>query len=173
MQRKIYKKRLWCEKCKDFTIHDTVQVSDTEYRYFDSIYFDLEGDGEQVCSCCGKQWVAAPIKEMDPEKVALQRERYKNQRRRRFSESMMAFSMLACSNPLFGIFDEVGISKEIIESDAGLLYEERVVNERMVAKRNERNAELQKFSKVNRNDICLCGSGLKYKKCCLKKHKEY
>jgi hypothetical protein len=28
------------------------------------------------------------------------------------------------------------------------------------------------FRKVNRNDPCPCGSGKKYKKCCLSKHEE-
>jgi len=58
---------------------------------------------------------------------------------------------------------------EIIESDGGykaieenrnkVLEEARVKREKAVAYKN-----------LGRNDVCLCGSGKKYKKCCLTKY---
>src|SRR3990172_7388219 len=36
----------------------------------------------------------------------------------------------------------------------------------------KQNMKQQHTPKIQRNDLCICGSGKKYKKCCLKKFEE-
>jgi len=48
---------------------------------------------------------------------------------------------------------------------------ERLLN-RNKARRSKPRAAMTGKSKVGRNDPCPCGSGLKYKQCCLKKRRQ-
>ncbi len=42
-----------------------------------------------------------------------------------------------------------------------------IIDEKPTKKLNLRPCRKSKYDNVRRNDICLCGSGLKYKRCCI------
>ena len=69
-------------------------------------------------------------------------------------------------------FKPHNIDKTII-SPASVLYSSNVFSQIMIKeiKKEEKEAE-PKVAKVGRNDPCPCGSGKKYKKCCMPKNEE-
>jgi len=70
-------------------------------------------------------------------------------------------------------FNEPEIEEVLIESDAGLKREEEIIKQKQEEIVKEMKEELDKFKNVGRNEICLCGSNKKYKKCCLLKHRTW
>ena len=72
------------------------------------------------------------------------------------------FEIIEPKRKILSIFD---VNKDIIgfENDSGVDYNSRIFEEL-----NKFNAQpLISDKKINRNDSCPCGSGKKYKKCCL------
>lgn len=64
-------------------------------------------------------------------------------------------------------------SERIVESDAGV---ESIRREKRIKKEERRKTLEEKvdmYKGLTRNDICNCGSGKKYKKCCLQSIREY
>ena len=65
-------------------------------------------------------------------------------------------------------FSEFEIKKEVFFYDIDLeifnMYPQYISNLQQFKKKHKRN--------ISRNDLCLCGSGKKYKKCCIDKYKE-
>lgn len=164
-----HKYRVWCKSCNDFSIHDKVYNNETTHEKFKQCKFEENETYALIC-VCGCQYTTVKISEIDKEKLKIQRERYKEQRTSDLKESMQV--MLGGGyNMLNDLFSPVkGAETKIIESDAGLKYEEQLEKEARIKRIEERKQELLRFKNVGRNDICLCGSGLKYKKCCLLKH---
>ncbi len=70
------------------------------------------------------------------------------------------------------IFKSHNLNKPVI-SPASILYSSNVFSQIMVkeVRKEEKEAE-PKIERVGRNDPCPCGSGKKYKKCCMPKNEE-
>lgn len=151
MEQRVYK-RIWCKSCNDFTIHEL-------------------NTGEKLqCNYCGTEYTNIYLKEIPKDKLELQRERYKFQQRRKYTDLYTGF----LTNGLNELFEEPG-KPVILESDAGQedidtrIRQERAKRMAEYREKQEKKKQLQeKFKNTHRNDKCLCGSGLKYKYCCLK-----
>jgi hypothetical protein len=140
--------RFWCTKCQEYTLHEVGE------------------DGG--CTICGTVTSEYFLKDVPLEKLMEQRERYKRAK----SKKMMGFyqSMLTLSNSNIDILAE-NPNVEIHETDAG----QKAIDQRrkdLLNKKIEEHKELkreykEKFSNTDRNETCPCGSGKKYKKCCL------
>lgn len=149
MPTRIYK-RLWCKACEEWTFFSK----------------GFAKDSTTDCENCGKTFESLKLSEIPEEKVKEQRERYKKWK----AQGLLSVPFLigAAMNPLTGVGDE------IIESPAGQhkidernreITKQRI-EERRAAKAAQK-AEEAKFAHLNRNDTCACGSGSKFKKCCL------
>lgn len=143
-----YLYRLWCKKCNDFTLHE-------------------ELNDNSNCSC-GQVYSNVKISEINKEKLIEQRERFKNQELTEFNDLM---SMMTNKLNPISMFsnDAFEVKTKIIESDAGLKSERKRKIEIKEKLKEEAEIELSKFKGIQRNDKCICKSGLKYKKCCKNK----
>jgi len=143
--------RIWCKSCNDFTLHS-------------------KGFEDKITRCndCKTEYTEVYLKDIPRDKILEQRERYKAYKANKGIVSKY-LSMFQSSNPFKEKFET-----EIIESDAGQksIDEERrkrideQYEERKRLKKLQEEEEL-KYKGVGRNDDCPCGSGKKYKKCCL------
>jgi len=156
-QRTFY--RLWCKKCKEYTLH------------YANKFLDKKDNGLK-CQTCKTIYSDILLKDIPKEKLSAQRERYiKSQ-----GSVLDYLNLFAPRNPLEGMFEEPGYDNEIIESDAGQkVIDLKIQNEnakKLVKQREEKETnriEYDKYKHLGRNDKCICGSGAKYKKCCLKR----
>ena len=148
--------RYWCKTCNGFALHTAVD--------------DINTDEEAKLLCqCGTIYTPIKIKDIPQGLIAEQRVRFKEFRKRQLAQSFGLLSMMGALGS-FGSFGH-GESSRIIEGDAGLKHEEEVIEARRKVVKEEKRLEVLKYRDTGRNDVCLCGSGLKYKKCCLFKHK--
>ena len=134
--------RQWCKSCNDFTFHTS------------------EPGSELTCRICDTEFSSIMIQDIPENKVEEQRTRFKEHRRRTMFSYLRNPLEMIKNSEMFGNDDF------IIETDVGLLaIEERIRQERESIRRS--NLELkQKFANLGRNELCRCGSGKKYKKCC-------
>lgn len=147
--------RIWCKSCKDFKLHNS-------------------HNDNYICKDCSNTYSSVLLSEIPNEKLEEQRKRYS----KRKSEKLFSFlDDVYTSNPLESLFDE-RFDTEIIESDAGQKKiddhkrkEIKGKKEKLIKEREESEKEYEKYKYLNRNDICICGSGKKYKKCCLNRIK--
>jgi uncharacterized protein YecA (UPF0149 family) len=151
----IIQHRTWCATCKEWTLHADW--------------------GDNPCLICKTKRDSYNLADIPDEKIQEQRKRY--------SDSHSPFNYLSeLINPksqyqqLAEMFSSE-FPKEIIEDDAGQkeIDEERrkIRHEEIIQEEIEykaKVAEYQKFKNLRRNDICACGSGVKYKKCCMQKY---
>jgi len=152
--------RTWCKTCNDWTLHSST------------------GIGEEIewhCKTCKTVFTEVKHSEIPEEKLMEQRERYSEDRKKNgVLGRFMDGRLFQQSNPLIDMFREPGCDVEISESDAGqkAIDDERVrqwnikAEARRLARAGEL-AEIVRYSKLGRNDLCLCDSGKKYKHCCL------
>ena len=152
--------RVWCSTCKDWELH-------TQH------YPNWE---DWFCPVCENKWEPSLLSEIPEDKIKEQRERYKEHNRHSL-DRIMGGMMLG---GLMDMWSEPGSDVDIRESDAGqraIDEEARKERERKSEERRRvRDAEIvekKRFQNVGRNDQCLCGSGLKYKKCCETKIRSY
>lgn len=112
------------------------------------------------------------LSEIPVEKQEEQRSRYKKKQsdwiKNFYMDGMLGFPG---RNPLAELFKE-GYEDEITEDDAGQheidAENRKIMEEKLRVAREKREEELKeiaKYAKLTRNDICICGSGKKYKKC--------
>lgn len=145
--------RTWCTTCQDWELFE-----------FDWFHREI-GDNEKTCGEC-KSPVDKSVKlgDIPKEKIAEQRLRYKNYRKQQLHKTMNIFTMMGMdSNGMFRDFPET----DIIENDAG---QEAIDAERRRLEQEEkqrRKDEIASYHGLGRNESCRCGSGKKYKKCCL------
>jgi hypothetical protein len=163
----IVKYRLWCKSCKDFTLHERIFKDELSHAKYSHCSFHEFKDYASLCEECNLQYTSVKVLAIDPEKLSEQRERFKAQRKKEFWEatSFIMGGGLASFNGL------PSVKRTIRESDAGLEHEEQLQKEAKEKRKEEERQELERFKDVGRNDPCLCGSGKKYKNCCLSKHK--
>lgn len=142
-------KRIWCKTCNEFTLHS---------QPFDS--------KELICRECDTHYTDIYLNEIPREKLLEQRQRYKNRKKERMNRILGGYLF---TPDLFGL----ALEEEIYESDAGQIRLDEIEREERnkiyEERRKQREAEKEeekKFRNLGRNDICLCGSGKKYKHCC-------
>lgn len=138
----IYKYRKWCTSCQEWQISDEKNMD--------------------VCGTCGQAYGDYKLRDIPQAKKDEQRERFKRQRSQEFKQVLNIFSFV---NPLVG---DVRIGVKVIESDAGLRAIEKAERDEFERLKQWNRAEREKYRNVKRNETCLCGSGKKYKNCCLK-----
>lgn len=155
MTERLY--RIWCKSCNDWTIH-----------------YEKVMDVVKTCKECGTEYSSITLREIPKEKLEEQRARYKRQKKENFNRMFGGY--------VFGGFDmlsKMAGNEEIIESDAGQRRidedEEKIRKEKAQEReriKEEKREEDEKYKNLGRNDVCICGSGKKYKKCCLEKVRE-
>jgi uncharacterized protein YchJ len=161
-------KRLWCKKCNDWELFEQQYPNCTDW----------------FCQKCETIHEKTLLSEIPEEKLIEQRKRYveyNHKSANKFMGEMMMSPEQRNIKELVHMFSPPGSDweTEIIESDAG----QHQIDDEARRKRAEKiqkeaeekeqvKRELIKFKGVNRNDTCPCGSGKKYKKCCLNKVEE-
>ena len=145
MKSKIKNYRLYCKCCEDFTIFNT-----------------------DICIDCNTEYNTIFIKDIPLDKLNIQRKRFKKQRSENFENVMNIYSTLGNLSSA-----NYHIGYKVIETDAGLVEEEKEIRKEKEELKNYRLSQLSLFNKIGRNDDCLCGSNKKYKKCCLIIHETW
>lgn len=152
--------RIWCKKCNEFELHDTNDFKSKEL----------------FCSTCGTEYSDVYLRDIPEEKLLEQRKRYTKSLSAGFVDLYSSFISGYGISDLMGSFESVDGSISIKESDAGQKEIDNLKKERLRILRNEavikRQADKElknKYHKLGRNQICLCGSNNKYKKCCYDK----
>lgn len=154
-------KRLWCKKCKDWELFEVSWGSDKTLK----------------CKECGTVHEPAKLSEIPSEKIIEQRDRY-NKSQSDSMNKMLGRMMMSPEESnlreMMHMFSSPGSSHdvEIIEADAGQIELNRIEREKRqeaaikrAAEKEEARIELSKYKNIQRNDLCPCGSGKKYKKC--------
>lgn len=161
--------RKWCIKCQEWTLHHYCFYNPDNNRK----PFYKCSDCENVIDETRKRTDLSIIPE---EKIQEQRERYKRSKRNDFTKVFDTF--LRPSNAFMSSFGSAPV--EIKEDDAGQreIDEEKEKKEYLayVERKRQREADMiqyQKFKNLGRNDTCACGTGKKYKKCCMNKYQSY
>jgi len=156
-------KRLWCKTCNDWEL-------------FEQHYPNWK---EWFCKKCEKVHEPVLLSEIPEEKIIEQRKRYiewNHSSMGKFMGEMMMTQEQRNLKELVHMFSPPGsdFETEIIESDAGqhaIDDEKRRKRAEEMAKYREEKEQIKqnllKFKGIQRNDSCPCGSGKKYKKCCL------
>ena len=174
-QEKIYY-RQWCKSCEDYTIHDRIYRDDTQKGGHADRYIPWTIDNEEdyitVCEC-GCQFTPVKLNDIPEEKILEQRKRFSAQRSKEFKDVLSYYGGDNMLKSLMSSFSAPGFTKKIFESDAGLKREEEAIKLAKAEKKQYQKNELLRFKNVGRNDICLCGSNKKYKKCCSLIHDTY
>lgn len=167
-----FKYRIWCKSCNDFTIHDRVFLDEVNHPKHSLCVFNnetLEPKFHSVCEC-NTVYTEAYLKDIPEDKINEQRKRYRAQR---LDQVKNLTSFITKSSVYDTFFDEVsGPKTKIIESSAGVEAIERKLKEERREELIKLANEREQYKNVGRNDVCLCGSGLKYKKCCYSRHKK-
>ena len=154
--------RIWCKTCEEFELHSQPI------------------NGEFTCHLCETVYSDIKLKDIPKDKLIEQRKRYskaESEKNLKFYNSFLKGGYGGMGgNPLDDLFRDDWPNAEIQESDAGqrLIDEKKLEKERIERERQreQRLKDLElaaKYAKLNRNDICICGSLKKYKKCCLNK----
>jgi hypothetical protein len=153
---------MWCKTCNDWEL----------------FVRRWEKDSAWICKECKTPHEPILLKDIPEEKITEQRERYKESQKRFFPNLYSQFIAGVGLNSIVSTFNSsVGSNIEIMEDDAGQMEideQERQKRHEEWKKEKEKKEALQKeyarYKNLGRNDICLCGSGKKYKKCCSYKY---
>jgi len=156
MPRKIYYRR-WCSVCNDYEL----------------FYYSLNS-GKLVCSECKSEYNKTDLNEIPKEKIQEQRIRYKNSKRKQIRDTLNLMIDYS-SNAFTDIFNN-DWKPEIKEDDAGQKQIDKIKqrkreieNEKKLKQKQIDKQFILKYKGLRRNDLCICGSGKKYKHCCLPK----
>lgn len=152
---KPQKIRTYCKTCNEFTLFS-------------------QKEENHVCDTCNTSVNADDtynISDIPPEKILAQIERYKLSRESRKKKDFNIFML----GSLVGFDNLPTTDFEIIEDDCGyakVLADFEKKQKEYAMKESERQKEINEIMKQaeknGRNSKCICGSGLKAKKCCLK-----
>ena len=165
----VIKKRTWCKQCQEFELFSSHLTSDVL----------LDENGKEVkkitrtqCENCGSEYVPYSLSEVPDEKIEAQRRRYKRHKGEEFARLLNIYSRETQANMLADMLREPGSElseQRILEDDAGQIDLDDQLKAEREARRREEIEFKERYRGVQRNEKCLCGSGLKYKKCCLPK----
>jgi preprotein translocase subunit SecA len=139
----------------------------------------LDAEGKEIkklsktsCDTCGNEYVPYSLSEVPEEKILEQRERYRQMKKTEFIKMLSAYQDMSKSNILADMFREVSdrpVGYTVKEDDAGQEAIDAAERADREAKRREEIEFKEQYRGAQRNDKCRCGSGNKYKKCCLPK----
>jgi uncharacterized protein YecA (UPF0149 family) len=139
----------------------------------------LDAEGREIkklsktsCDTCGNEYVPYSLSEVPEEKILEQRERYRQMKKTEFIKMLSAYQDMSKSNILADMFREVGdrpVGYTVKEDDAGQEAIDAAERADREAKRRGEIEFKEQYRGAQRNDKCRCGSGNKYKKCCLPK----
>ncbi len=153
--------RTWCKSCDDFTPHRTFANDNSK------------------CNRCDTVWSDITLDQIPHEKVLQQRERYMQKRGNPIQSLLRSFSEPTILDQLTGRAP-AWPDAEIDEYDAGMQDILDARNKKYadeIEKRRKEKEELQKeyklYVNLGRNDKCACGSGKKYKHCCIQRFQHY
>lgn len=150
--------RTWCTTCNDWTWHQ---------KPFSNIGEKEEDKKDWLCDECGTEISNITLGEIPKEKILEQRARYKEHKSWEFKKTMSAFMSIANGGTPGYSYEDI-----IIENDAGqkrIDEEEKHLRDEAYKKKKEEERQYnEKFKGISRNELCRCGSGKKFKKCCIK-----
>ena len=158
-QRRL--QRTWCNTCKEFELFERA----------------FEKDSPLLCGSCGNEFEEFLLKDIPKEKAVEQRKKYKSKRISEMNSVFGKYMLHGLDNIGPNSFnDSVGENTHIIEDDAGqreIEKIEKIERDKIILERKiQRQKDLalkDRYRNVGRNDVCLCGSEKKYKKCCWNK----
>lgn len=171
----LHRYRVWCKKCDNFTLH-------TRDEFKTPVNPE---DNKLVCKTCNTVYSDIMLKDIPRDKLLEQRKRYSESQGNMFNSYLNLGSLFKTPEQrqleeMVHMFSPPGSDIEIHESDAGQKEIDKIEGEKRKKEWEERKrireaqeAEAAKYAKLGRNDICACGSGIKYKKCCLRKIESY
>lgn len=141
----IIKSRKFCKTCNS-------------YKVFNEL------DSKLVCETCNLEFQNVEISEIPNVEILEQRERYKSTYLTNFMDNIKNSEAILNKPEI------------LMEDDAGLLLNPEFVTEMKTILATElyayREAQ-KKIRNIGRNCKCYCGSGKKYKKCCIYKNSKY
>jgi hypothetical protein len=132
----------------------------------------MNKDENQICNDCGTEFTTIKLIDIPEDKLIEQRKRYRDS----VNPLKAVSSLLFNCNPaiqMAKMFQPPSMDIEIMEEDAGekqIHEQNRIVYNKRCEERERLKEETFKYKELNRNDICICGSGKKYKQCCLFKY---
>jgi len=136
-----------------------------EFNHDDFAKCTFPEDKDNVLICkCGTQYTDIKLVDIDKDKRYIQQQRFKKQRSENFRQITNIFGLIGMNQ--YGLFDTPNVGIQVVESDAGLEAIEAYERSEKRRIKDEEKAEVLRYKSVGRNDKCLCGSDLKYKKCC-------
>lgn len=164
------KYRIWCKTCQEFMFHSEIEKDVDERRF--------------SCDSCDTVYTDIFLKDISEEKLQEQRKRYQEKHKKDMEKmfgNLLESPEQRRIKELIHMFSPPGTAKlEVYESDAGQKQIDEAIRKKRMEElegrrkiRDEQRAEAAKYTKLGRNDACICGSGLKYKKCCLSRIKSY
>ena len=149
--------RTWCKTCQDWTWHRKPFEIDVE----DSKKSDWR------CKACDTEITDTTFAEIPDEKIIEQRQRYKEHKKEKFNRIMNIYAGKGSMKS-----SGWGDGNTYLENDAGQKDIDEAIIQAKEKAREEKRKQIaeynEKFKGIGRNDICRCGSGIKYKNCCLK-----
>ena len=163
--------RTWCKTCQEWTLHH-------QPHRFESVAEKIKF--ESHCKVCDTVFTEAKFAEIPEEKIMEQRARYcamKKESKFPMMDKYIGGILSGRQDNSFSTSMEDAYAPRIIEEDAGQKaiddaeYAVRLgISREQEAARQKLREEAQKFEVLERNDKCACGSGKKYKACCMKKY---
>lgn len=144
--------RKYCVTCCDYTLH-------------------TKNDKTKICTSCDTIYNPETIdfNAIEKTKILRQRQRYTEYKRQQFRDMFVT-----CN--IFESISANGFQRVIIEDDAGqyaIDEAKKAERARLQQLHNQIRIEYHdKFANLNRNDKCGCGSGKKYKQCCIGKYRQ-
>ena len=164
------KKRTWCTTCQEFELFESHLTSDT--TVLDAEGKEIKKVSKTTCDTCGNEYVPYALSEVPEEKILAQRERYKRMKKEEFMQMLSAYQDMSRTSIFADMMRETSdkaVGYTVKEDDAG---QEDIYAEEKAQREAKRLADIEfkeKYRGAQRNDKCRCGSGNKYKKCCLPK----
>lgn len=158
--------REWCKFCKEWELFDKRILKKDDGKLF---------DGPLTCRNCKNEYEETLLKDIPKEKIIEQRERYKKYEENNLNSVFMMMARGGLSN-VGGMNESWPDDTDIIENDAGQYMIDKknkeIRDEKINKLLNKRQKDLElkaKYHKLGRNDLCICNSGKKYKRCCWNK----
>lgn len=136
----------WCKNCQNFHIHNWQNEN-------------------LICNICDIKYTEYLYSEIPEDKLQEQRKKYSNQKRQNFNRMFNPLDYLGF-NPMGS---SAQTSENLIQDNAGqkqIDENKKIEKQKLIDRYNQIKDDYNlNYSKLNRNDECSCGSGIKYKKC--------
>jgi hypothetical protein len=134
------KYKTWCKKCKDFTLHTIIPNTITSSK--------VKSHDNYICDKCNLNYTNYTLDDVPFKKF----------------DNFLTEIVDSLEENEDGIINENGIEYNCMYDIYFLKLIEMINNKQSI-----KHLTFISEPKINRNDLCLCGSGKKFKKCCLNK----